>query len=56
MIMRGYDPGAKASIQLKDLKLGKELADEAALKLAHLESAITFYESLVAQGTLINQT
>jgi len=50
MINRSYDPGAKASIQLKDLKLGKKLADEAALKLPHLESTIKFFETLVAQG------
>lgn len=50
MINRSYDPGAKASIQLKDLQLGKELTDQAALKLPHLESTIKFYETLVAQG------
>jgi len=50
MINRSYDPGAKASIQLKDLKLGKKLADEATLKLPHLESTIKFFETLVAQG------
>jgi len=50
MINRSYDPGAKASIQLKDLKLGKKLADEATLKLPHLKSTIKFFETLVAQG------
>jgi 2-hydroxy-3-oxopropionate reductase len=50
MINRAYDPGAKASIQLKDLLLAKDLADQAALKLPHLESTIKFYETLVSQG------
>ena len=50
MINRRYDPGAKASIQLKDLKLGKELADEVNLKLPHLENTIKLFETLLAQG------
>ena len=48
MIKRSYVPGAKSSIQLKDLKLAQSLARTADVKLPHLESLITFYEELVA--------
>lgn len=50
MINRAYVPGGKASTQLKDLRLGQELAQTAAIHLPHLESAITRYQELVAQG------
>jgi 2-hydroxy-3-oxopropionate reductase len=51
MIQRAYEPGGKAKTQLKDLRLASELADSAAIKLPHLESAIALYEKLVAQGS-----
>jgi len=50
MIDRSYVPGAKATIQLKDLKLAQTLATEAATELPHLASAMVLYEKLTAQG------
>lgn len=50
MINRAYEPGGRVTTQLKDLKLGQALADSLSLDLPHLESAITIYERLVAQG------
>jgi len=49
MIDRSYIPGGKATIQLKDLRLGQELATTAGVRLPHLESLIRFYERLVSQ-------
>jgi len=49
MIKRSYEPGGKATIQLKDLRLGRALAETAAVRLPHVESLITFYEKLIAQ-------
>ena len=49
MIKRSYVPGGKATIQLKDLRLGQALAEAADVRLPHLESLIRFYEKLVAQ-------
>ena len=50
MIDRSYVPGAKATIQLKDLKLAQALAAEAAAELPHLASALKLYEKLIARG------
>ena len=50
MVDRSYVPGAKATIQLKDLKLAKTLAAEAAADLPHLVSTLGLYEKLIAQG------
>ena len=50
MIDRSYVPGAKATIQLKDLKLAKALASEAATELPHLASTMGLYEKLIARG------
>jgi len=50
MADRSYVPGAKATIQLKDLKLAKTLAAEAAVDLPHLASTLELYEKLIAQG------
>lgn len=50
MIERRYVPGGRASVQLKDLRLGQALAAEAGLELPHLESAAARYARLVAQG------
>jgi 2-hydroxy-3-oxopropionate reductase len=49
MIKRRYEPGGKATIQLKDLRLAQALAETAAVRLPHVESLITFYEKLIAQ-------
>ena len=49
MIKRSYVPGGKATIQLKDLRLGQALAETANVRLPHVESLITFYEKLIAQ-------
>jgi len=49
MIRRSYVPGGKATIQLKDLRLGQALAETANIRLPHVESLITFYEKLIAQ-------
>jgi 3-hydroxyisobutyrate dehydrogenase-like beta-hydroxyacid dehydrogenase len=50
MAERSYLPGAKATIQLKDLKLAKALAAEADADLPHLASTLVLYEKLIAQG------
>jgi 2-hydroxy-3-oxopropionate reductase len=50
MIDGSYVPGAKATIQLKDLKLAQTLASEAATELPHLASTMGLYEKLIAQG------
>jgi 3-hydroxyisobutyrate dehydrogenase-like beta-hydroxyacid dehydrogenase len=49
MIDRSYVPGARATIQLKDLKLAKALAAEAAADLPHLASTLELYEKLIAR-------
>jgi 3-hydroxyisobutyrate dehydrogenase-like beta-hydroxyacid dehydrogenase len=49
MIDRSYVPGGKATIQLKDLRLGQELSTTAGVRLPHLESLIRFYERLISQ-------
>lgn len=50
MINRAYVPGGKVTTQLKDLRLGQELAHATSVHLPHLESTITRYQELVAQG------
>jgi 3-hydroxyisobutyrate dehydrogenase-like beta-hydroxyacid dehydrogenase len=50
MINRSYQPGAKAAIQLKDLRLAKTLAAQAAVDLPHLASTLGLYKKLIAQG------
>jgi 2-hydroxy-3-oxopropionate reductase len=50
MIERAYIPGGKAKTQLKDLRLGLELAGELGLDLPHVKSAASLYEKLVDQG------
>ena len=50
MVDRSYVPGAKATIQLKDLKLAQALDAEAAADLPHLASVLALYEKLIAQG------
>jgi 3-hydroxyisobutyrate dehydrogenase-like beta-hydroxyacid dehydrogenase len=49
MIRRSYEPGAKATIQLKDLGLARELSKTANIRLPHVESLIRFYEVLIDQ-------
>jgi len=49
MIERTYVPGAAATIQLKDLRLARALAETDTLELPHVESLIALYEKLVAQ-------
>jgi len=50
MVDRSYVPGARATIQLKDLKLARKLAAEAAADLPHLASTLELYEKLIAKG------
>jgi 2-hydroxy-3-oxopropionate reductase len=50
MIAHAYVPGGKATTQLKDLRLAQELAAVVSVELPHLQSAITLYETLIAQG------
>jgi 3-hydroxyisobutyrate dehydrogenase-like beta-hydroxyacid dehydrogenase len=50
MIDRSYVPGARATIQLKDLKLAQALASEAATELPHLASTLMLYQKLIARG------
>lgn len=50
MVERSYLPGARAAIQLKDLRLGLAMALAAGVSLPHLESTARRYEELVAQG------
>jgi 3-hydroxyisobutyrate dehydrogenase-like beta-hydroxyacid dehydrogenase len=54
MIDRSYVPGARATIQLKDLKLAQALASEAATELPHLTSTLMLYEKLIARGDMVN--
>jgi len=49
MIERSYEPGGKATIQLKDLRLARALAETAAVRLPHVARLIRFYEKLIAQ-------
>ena len=49
MIKRSYEPGAKATIQLKDLELARALSKTAGIRLPHVESLIRFYEALIDQ-------
>jgi 3-hydroxyisobutyrate dehydrogenase-like beta-hydroxyacid dehydrogenase len=50
MVNRSYEPGAKATIQLKDLRLAKALAAAANVKLPHLASTMKLFERLIDQG------
>lgn len=50
MIERSYIPGGKAKAQLKDLRLARDLAASAGLRLPHLISAVELYEVLAARG------
>jgi 3-hydroxyisobutyrate dehydrogenase-like beta-hydroxyacid dehydrogenase len=50
MIERSYRPGAKATVQIKDLRLAKALAAETDVNLPHLESSLALYEKLMEQG------
>ena len=50
MIDRRYEPGGKASIQLKDLNMAKDLATETTANLPHLASTLALYEKLISQG------
>ncbi|MCX7783446.1 MAG: NAD(P)-dependent oxidoreductase [Meiothermus sp.] len=50
MIERRFVPGARVKTQLKDLRLAQKLAQQAGLKLPHLESALGFYAELEAAG------
>ncbi|MDX2502832.1 MAG: NAD(P)-dependent oxidoreductase [Deltaproteobacteria bacterium] len=47
MIKRSYEPGGKATIQLKDLELARSLSKTANIRLPHVESLIRFYEVLI---------
>jgi 2-hydroxy-3-oxopropionate reductase len=49
MIKRSYEPGGKATIQLKDLELARALSQTANIRLPHVESLIRFYEVLIDQ-------
>lgn len=50
MLERRFVPGARVKTQLKDLQLAQKLAQQAGLKLPHLESALGFYAELEAKG------
>lgn len=50
MISRTYTPGGRARTQLKDLRLGQDLAAAASARLPHLASAVGLYQQLVDQG------
>lgn len=49
MIKRSYEPGGKATIQLKDLEMARALSKSANIRLPHVESLIRFYEVLIDQ-------
>ena len=49
MIKRSYEPGGKATIQLKDLEMARALSKAANIRLPHVESLIRFYEVLIDQ-------
>ena len=42
MIKRSYVPGGKATIQLKDLRLARELAETANVRLPHVRESDNF--------------
>lgn len=50
MIARRYIPGGRAATQLKDLRMALDLASRAGIRLPHLESAASLYETLIARG------
>lgn len=50
MLERRYVPGGKVVTQLKDLRLAQALATAAGVTLPHLDSVISLYQKLVAQG------
>src|SRR5256712_7901367 len=50
MIARSYAPGGRARIQLKDLNLAQQLAAHVSVRLPHLDSALSFYQTLVDRG------
>ena len=50
MIARSYTPGGRARTQLKDLNLAEQLAARASLRLPHLDSALSLYQTLVDRG------
>src|SRR2546425_2947676 len=50
VIARSYAPGGRARIQLKDLNLAQQLAAHVSVRLPHLDSALSFYQTLVDRG------
>ncbi|MDQ7839890.1 MAG: NAD(P)-dependent oxidoreductase [bacterium] len=50
MVNRAYTPGGKARTHLKDLRLAQSLASSVGVRLPHLESVATLFQTLVDQG------
>ena len=50
MIARSYVPGGRARTQLKDLNLAKQLAVRVSVRLPHLDSTLSLYQTLVDRG------
>ena len=50
MIDRSYAPGGRARTQLKDLNLAQQLAARVSVRLPHLDSALSLYQTLVDRG------
>ncbi|WP_421783358.1 NAD(P)-dependent oxidoreductase [Kiloniella litopenaei] len=50
MIERNFEPGARATVQLKDVKQASELAKHYDLKLTGLETALTLWQKMVDDG------
>jgi len=50
MIARSYVPGGRARTQLKDLNLAKQLAVRVSVRLPHLDSTLSLFQTLVDRG------
>ncbi|KLN59716.1 hypothetical protein WH96_16255 [Kiloniella spongiae] len=50
MIERNFEPGARATIQLKDVKQAIELSEHYGLQLSGLETALTLWQGMVDDG------
>ncbi|WP_120495222.1 NAD(P)-dependent oxidoreductase [Kiloniella sp. EL199] len=50
MIERSFEPGARATVQLKDVKQAVELAEHHDLHLTGLETALTLWQAMIDKG------
>ena len=50
MVDRNFEPGARATVQLKDVKQAMELAEHYSLRLSGLETAMDLWQGMVDDG------